>query len=326
MVLTLALLGSTMDKILIDAVRFDEVNSVSEGKFQFQSPDERQRYIDTQTLLHIKTLGLDEPWYSPKRFANTLLELLTLDLGKSHFFTSNSGSSSVRDIIMEKLPNTVLLFTSSTLIVSLIGIYTGAFVAEKSGSVWDKSNSFFAVLSSSFPSWWVGMLMIFAFAFLYPIFPARSTPLIPPSNPFYILDLLYHMTLPLITLVLVSVSAWSYIVKYFIGGVLREDFIASKIAIGLPKKRIIYSHALKNAGPPIITVIALSLAGSFGGSIIIEAVFDWPGIGKLYYDAITVMDIPIIVGLTYIFTLIFVITIFVTDIIYAFLDPRVKVG
>lgn len=170
------------------------------------------------------------------------------------------------------------------------------------------------------------MLMIFAFAFLYPIFPARSTPLTSPSDPFYILDLLYHMTLPLITLVLVSFTAWSFIVKYFIGGVLREDFITAERAMGLPKKRIVYSHALRNAGPPIITGIALSLAGSFGGSIIIEAVFDWPGMGKLYYDAIGVMDVPIIIGLTYMFTLIFVITIFVTDIIYAFLDPRVKVG
>jgi peptide/nickel transport system permease protein len=325
-VLTLALLGSTMDKILIDAVRYDAVNTVNEGKFQFQSPDQRQKYIDTQTMLHISALGLDEPWYSPKRFVNTMVKLLTLDLGKSHFFTSDSGSSSVRDIIMEKLPKTVLLFTSSTIIVSLIGVFLGGFVADKSGSIWDKINSFSAVLSSSFPSWWVGMLMIFAFAFLYPIFPARSTPYTSPSDPSYILDLLYHMTLPLITIVLVSFSAWSYIVKYFMVGVLQEDFIAAKMTMGLPKKRIVYSHAMKNAGPPIITAIALSLAASFGGAIIIEAVFDWPGMGKLYYDAISVMDVPIIIGLTYLFTLIFVVTIFVTDIIYAFLDPRVKVG
>jgi len=162
------------------------------------------------------------------------------------------------------------------------------------------------------------MLMIFAFAFVYQIFPARSTPLTPPSDPLYIPDLLYHMTLPLITIVLVSFSAWSYIVKYFIVGILQEDYIAAKMAIGLPKKRIVYSHALKNAGPPIITAIAISLASSFGGAIIIEAVFDWPGMGKLYYDAISVMDVPIIIGLTYVFTLIFVITIFLTDIIYAF--------
>jgi len=326
MVLTLVLLGSTMDKILIDAVRYDEVNTVNQGKFQFQSPDQRQKYVDTQTLLHIKALGLDKPWYSPQRFVNTLLKLLMLDLGKSHFFISASGSPSVKDIILEKLPKTVLLFTSSTIIVSLIGVFTGAFVADRSGSIWDKINSFFAVLTSSFPSWWVGMIMIFAFAFVYQIFPARSTPLTSPSDPFYILDLLYHMTLPLITIVLVSFSASAYIVKYFIVGILREDFITAERTIGLPKKRIVYSHALKNAGPPIITGIALSLASSFGGAIIIEAVFGWPGMGKLYYDAISVMDVPIIIGLTYIFTLIFVITIFVTDIIYAFLDPRVKVG
>jgi peptide/nickel transport system permease protein len=326
MVLTLALLGSTMDKILIDTVRFDEINAVNQGKFHFQSPDQRQKYIEAQTMIHIKAQGLDKPWYSPNRFGNTLVKLLTLDLGKSHFFTSASGSSSVRDIIMEKLPYTVLLFTSSTIIVSFIGVYTGAFLADKSGSIWERSNSFLAVLTSSFPVWWVGMLMIFVFAFLYPIFPARSTPLTSPSDPFYVLDLLYHMTLPLITIVLMSFSASAYIVKYFVVGVLREDFIAAKTAMGLPKKRIVYSHALRNAGPPIITGIVLGLASSFGGSIIIEEVFDWPGMGKLYYDAISVNDLPIIIGLTYFFTLIFVIAVFVADIIYAFLDPRVKVG
>ena len=326
MVLTLALLGSTMDKILIDTVRFDEINAVNQGKFHFQSPDQRQKYIEAQTMIHIKAQGLDKPWYSPNRFGNTLVKLLTLDLGKSHFFTSASGSSSVRDIIMEKLPYTVLLFTSSTIIVSLIGVYTGAFLADKSGSVWERSNSFLAVLTSSFPVWWVGMLMIFVFAFLYPIFPARSTPLTSPSDPFYVLDLLYHMTLPLITIVLMSFTSSAYIVKYFVVGILREDFIAAKTAMGLPKKRIVYSHALRNAGPPIITGIVLGLASSFGGSIIIEEVFDWPGMGKLYYDAISTNDLPIIIGLTYFFTLIFVIAVFIADIIYAFLDPRVKIG
>jgi peptide/nickel transport system permease protein len=325
MVLTLALLGSNMDKVLINSVRFDEISTVNQGKFHFQSLDQRQKYIDVQTMLHIKALGLDEPWYTPNRLGNALLKLLILDLGKSHFFTSDSGSSSVRDIIMEKLPYTVLLFTSSTIIVALIGVYTGAFVADKPGSVWDKGNSFFAVLGSSFPHWWVAMLMIFVFTFLLPIFPARSTPLTSPSDPFYVLDLLYHMTLPLITIVLVLVSTSSYIVKYFIVGILREDFISAKMTMGIPKKKIVYSHALRNAGPPIITGIALSLASSFTGSIIIEAVFDWPGMGNLYYDAIEKMDVPIIIGLTYIYTLIFVVTIFVTDVAYALLDPRVKV-
>jgi len=326
LVLTLALLGSTTDKILTEAVKNDQINIVNQGKLKFQSLDERQHYINSQIQINIKALGLNEPWYSPTRFVNTILKLAVLDLGQSHFFTSDSGSSSVRDIILEKLPRTILLFTSSTLIITIIGLFIGGRLAGRPSSAWDRLNSFLAVSSSSFPSWWVGMLMIFIFAFVYHIFPARSTPLLPPSDPYYIFDLLYCMTLPLITIVLVGFSSWAYIVRYFLAGVLREDFILAKTAMGIPKRKVVYSHGLRNAAPPIITAIALSLAASFAGSIIIEAVFDWPGMGKLYYDAIGVMDVPVIIGITYVFTLIFVVTIFVTDLIYAYLDPRVKVA
>src|SRR5690606_18745576 len=214
----------------------------------------------------------------------------------------------------------------TTLIVTIIGIYLGAFVANRAGSLPDRLNSAFAVFSGSFPTWWVGMLMIFAFAFTYHIFPARSTPLTSPSDPAYVLDLLWHMVLPLITIVLVSFGSWAYTVRYFLVGVLAEDYIAAKKTAGIPERKILYSHALKNAAPPIVTVIALSLAGSFSGAITIEAVFDWPGMGSLYYKAISFMDVPVIIGLTYVSTVIFVITVFATDIIYAYFDPRVKVS
>jgi peptide/nickel transport system permease protein len=227
---------------------------------------------------------------------------------------------------LEKVPKTILLFTTSTLIITVIGLYLGAFVANRAGSFWDKINSGFAVFSSSFPAWWVGMLMIFAFAFTYHIFPARATPLTAPSDPGYALDLLYHMILPLITIVLVGFGSWAYIVRYFVVGILGEDYIIAKRAAGISQKRILYSHALKNAAPPIITVVGLSLASSFGGAVLVEAVFGWPGIGSLYYQAIGVLDIPVIVGLTYISTLIFVFTVFLIDIVYAYFDPRVKVS
>ncbi|MEO9362663.1 MAG: ABC transporter permease [Nitrososphaera sp.] len=326
LVLTISLLGPTMDRILTDATRFSIVDEVNHGNLKFQSTQERQQYIDDRVQFQIKSLGLNEPWYSPKRFTNTVLKVMTLDLGRSNFFTSDSGSSSVRDIILERVPKTVLLFTTSTLVITVIGLYIGAYVGNKSGSVLDRLNSAFAVFSGSFPTWWVGILMIFAFAFAYHIFPARATPLTAPSDPAYVPDLLYHMLLPLITIVAVGFGSWAYIVRYFVVGILGEDYIAAKRASGVPEKRIIYSHALKNAAPPIVTVIALSLAGSFGGAITVEAVFDWPGMGSLYYQAIGFFDIPVIIGLTYVSTLIFVITVFVTDIVYAYFDPRVKVG
>ena len=326
LVLTIALLGPTMDKILLEAIRFYIVEEVNQSNIKFQTPEERDAYIKDRIGLQVRNIGLDEPWYAPKRFTNTVLKVMVLDLGKSNYLTSDSGSANVRDIILEKMPKTILLFTTSTLIITVIGIYLGAFVANRAGSVWDRFNSAFAVFSGSFPTWWVGMLMIFAFAFTYHIFPARANPLTPPSDPAYALDLLYHMLLPLITIVVVSFGSWAYTVRYFVVGILGVDYIMAKRATGIPENRILYSHALKNAAPPIITVIALSLAGSFGGAITIEAVFGWPGMGSLYYQAIGFLDIPIIIGLTYISTLIFVITVFLTDIVYAYFDPRVKVA
>ena len=326
LILTIALLGPTMDRILKDAILYYTVEELNNKDIKFPTAADRQRYIDEQVARQIKTIGLDEPWYGPKRFANTVLKVMVLDLGKSNFITSDAGSPKVSDIILEKMPKTILLFTTSTIIVTVIGLYLGAFVGNKAGSLWDRLNSTFAVFSSSFPTWWVGMLMIFAFAFTYHIFPSRSTPLTPPSDPSYIFDLLYHMLLPLITIILVGFGAWAYTVRYFVVGVLGEDYIAAKRTAGIPERRIVYSHALKNAAPPIVTVVALSLAGSLAGAITVEAVFGWPGMGSLYYEAIGFLDIPIIIGITYVLTVIFIITVFVTDIIYAYFDPRVKVG
>ena len=326
LILTMTLVGPTMDKILLDATRSAIVEETNHSNIKFQNTEQRQNYINEKIDLQIKALGLDEPWYSPKRFTNTVLKVMVLDLGKSNYLTSESGSANVRDIILEKVPKTILLFTTSTLIITIIGLYLGAFAANRAGSLWDKINSAFAVFSSSFATWWVGMLMIIAFAFTYHIFPATATPLTAPSDPGYTLDLLYHMILPLITIVLVGFGSWAYIVRYFVVAVLGEDYITAKRAAGIPEKKILYSHALKNAAPPIITVIALSLAGSFGGAITIEAVFGWPGIGSLYYQAIGFFDIPVIIGLTYVSTLIFIFTVFATDIVYAYFDPRVKIA
>lgn len=329
LLITIVLVGPTMDNILNRSIEMDVRNEITNNRdlvSSFKDPRELDSYIKNLIEQRKKAIGLDEPWYSPKRLGFTLLKIMSLDFGRAYFLTSDTGSAEVADIISERLPRTVLLFTTSTIIVSIIGLYLGAFSASKVGSAIDKLTSSFAVISSSFPLWWTGMLMILVFAFIYQIFPARATPLIPASDPSYPLALLYHMTLPLITIVLVSFGGWAYIVRNFVIGILNEDYIMVKRAEGIPERKVIYSHALKNAAPPIITVLALSLSGSIGGAIISEAVFDWPGMGKLYFDAIGVLDIPLIIGLTYVTTLLFLISIFIADIMYGFFDPRVRVG
>jgi len=329
LLLTIALVGSNMDAILKQSVALEIRQQVTDNKHlvaSFKNPQDLDAFVENQIKQRIDALGLDKPWYYPPRLGLAMYKILTLDFGHAKFLTSDTGSSDVKDIILEKMPRTILLFTTATLIISLIGIFLGALSGGKLNSKLDKITSTFAVISSSFPVWWIGMLMIFVFAFVYQIFPARATPLIPVTDPRYLGALLYHMTLPLITLVLIGFGSWAYLVRNFIIGIMQEDFVVAKRAAGISEKKIIYTHALKNAAPPIVTVLALSLSGSLGGAIITEAVFDWPGMGRLYYEAITVLDLPVIIGETYVLTAFFLVSIFLADILYGYFDPRVRKG
>ena len=329
LLLTVLLVGSNMDTILKQGVMFQVRAEIIENPSiadSFSNPDEFEAFIKQKIDERVKTLGLDNPWYSPQRIGLTMYKILILDFGNAAFLTSDSGSSNVGEILLEKIPRTILLFTSATIIISIIGIFLGAASSNKIGSKTDRITSTFAIVSSSFPVWWIGMLMIFLFAFVYQIFPARATPTIDSSEPGYIFSLLYHMTLPLITISLIGFGSWAYLVRNFMVNVLQEDYITAKKIMGIDKKKIIYKHALKNAAPPIITILALSLSGSLGGAIITEAVFDWPGMGRLYFDAIGVMDLPVIIGSTYILTVLFLISIFVADLLYGYFDPRMRRG
>jgi peptide/nickel transport system permease protein len=329
LLLTIILVGSNMDIILKQGITFQVRAEITEDpkiSDSFSDPAEFEAFVQDQIEQRVKALGLDTPWYSPQRIGLTMYKILILDFGHATFLTSDSGSSDVKDILLEKLPRTILLFTTATIIISIIGIFLGALAGSKVGSAVDRITSTFAVVSSSFPVWWIGMLMIFLFSFVYQIFPARATPSIPPTDPGYIAALLYHMALPVITIVMIGFGAWAYLVRNFMIGIMQEDFISAKRAMGISQKKIIYGHAIKNAAPPIITILALSLSGSLGGAIITEAVFDWPGMGRLYFEAITVMDLPVIIGATYVLTLFFLISILVADLLYGYFDPRVKTG
>lgn len=329
LLLTVALVGSNMDVILKQGVAVQVRHEMAETPGladSFESVEAFEKYVQDTIDRRITELGLHEPWYSPQRIGLSMYKILLLDFGHATFLTSDSGSSNVGDIIAEKLPKTVLLFTTATIIISIIGILMGALSGSKVGSVLDRITSSFAVISSSFPVWWVGMLLIILFAFTWQIFPARATPPIPADDPGYIGALLYHMALPLITIVLIGFGAWAYLVRNFMVGILQDDFIFAKKTMGIPKKHIVYRHALKNAAPPIVTILALSLSGSLGGAIITEAVFDWPGMGRLYFEAITVLDMPVIIGATYVLTAFFLASIFVADILYGYFDPRVRTG
>ena len=243
MLLTISLVGSNMDYILKQGVAFQirsELSSDPRISASFSDHAELEEYIKSKITEREKILGLDKPWYSPQRIGYAMYNIITLDFGQAVFLTSDAGSSDVLEILAEKLPRTVLLFTSSTAIIALIGIIIGSASASRIGSATDRFTSAFAVISSSFPVWWIGMLMILLFAFALGIFPARATPDIAPGEPGYYLSLAYHMVLPLATIVLIGFGSWSYLVRNFMIGAMQEEHIFAKRAIGISKRKIVY--------------------------------------------------------------------------------------
>ena len=177
LLITIMLVGSNMDTILKQGVVFQVRSEITENPAiveSFSSVKEFEAFIENQTDQRIKNLGLDEPWYSPQRIGLTMYKIILLDFGQATFLTSDLGSSDVRDIIFEKLPRTILLFTTATILISIIGIFLGALSASKIGSTVDRITSSFAIISSSFPVWWIGMLMIFLFAFYISNFSSKS--------------------------------------------------------------------------------------------------------------------------------------------------------
>lgn len=325
LLITIALVGSSMDIILENGVAHQvraEITSDPSIAGSFGDASGLEAYVESQIAERVRALGLDKPWWAPERVAQSMYKILLLDFGRATFLSSDSGSSSVADILVERIPKTILLFTTATGIILVLGIFLGALASSRARSKVDRMTSAFAIISSSFPVWWVGLLMIFTFSFAWHIFPSRATPDVSSDDPAYFGSLLYHMTLPLVTIVLIGFGSWAYIVRNFMVGILQDDFVLAKRAIGVRRRKIIYSHALRNAAPPIITVMALSLSGSLGGAIITEAVFDWPGMGRLYFEAVKVMDLPVIIGATYVLTVLFLVSVFIADILYVRFDPR----
>jgi peptide/nickel transport system permease protein len=310
------------------------------------SQHERENYIKVWREAEYEKYGLNQPVWI--RIFYRTAEILTFQFGKASVMKSPRGSSEVIEIILEALPQTILLFTTATIIEIFIGLYLGFKAAQRVGGILDRTISIFAMFSNSLPMWWFGMLMILFFSYQLNLFPSSGMFTVPPVEkivwtiaiPYIlppveiiftgttaqIIDLLWHMTLPLATVVFVSFGAWTYITRNIVVGTLQEDFVMAARAKGLPERKIIYGHVLRTASPPIVTMSILSLIGSLGGAIITESVFTWPGMGRLYWIALQQGDLRVLLGLTFITTFIFVIAMVLVDVIYGFLDPRVKVG
>ena len=221
-----------------------------------------------------------------------------------------------------------LLLTTSSLITAAVGLLIGVRMATRVGTPLDKGVAYFAAISFAVPGWWLGILFILLFAFKLNWLPSGgmfSTP--PPQGTWpRLVDLGMHALLPIITLVTVSVGPYIYTVRTMTMTVAQEDHVALARAKGIPEGQVLRRHILRVAAPPIVTGLVLGLAGSLSGSILVETIFNWQGMGQLYFQAIGALDESVVVALTFIFTLLYVVLRFVLDVLYLVLDPRVRYG
>lgn len=325
MVVVIANYGGLLDDVLKQEIRLEVFQEFrANEEFRRLPEEEQQRLIAEEVARRIDLRGLNEPFLT-KSIRQTF-DALTLNLGNALQLTSSTGSLETADIILERLPRTVVLFTTATILSALIGIWLGLRMARRALSLVDRGLSLVSITTVVVPSWVFGIFFILLFAYAWPIFPSGGfiSPEVPRGTAAFWLDFLWHLSLPLITVTFSSFGYWSYVTRNLVLQIMDEDFVTAARSRGLSEKVVLRKYVLRAASPAIVTSLTLALIGSWTGGIITETVFNWPGLGVLYYQAIRVIDAPVIIALTVIYAMLFVITIFILDVTYGLLDPRIR--
>lgn len=322
----IANMGGYVDEIVKGEVYLSISQSVRQNPaYRHLNETQVRELIDALYANELKRIGFDKPFIY-RSFAY-LKDAITLSLGRALWISSASGSKSVYIIITERLPNTVLLFTTTQLLLFFIGLFVGLFLSRRYGSVADRLAVMLAPLSS-LPGWFYGIFLILIFASYLRLLPYGGMVDVPPPTDSlsYALSVLKHMTLPVLSWLVAYSFINIYVRRTFFLMFSSEDYVELAKAKGLPESVIQRRYVLRPTLPPIITDFSLSLIASWMGAIITERVFNWPGIGSLLYSASVMFDTPVLVGLVVIYAYLLAVTVFTLEIVYAILDPRIRMG
>ena len=319
-------MGGEVDNIRMATIRENvALTATADPVFRAMATEERIAYINDRVELEAKRYGLDRPFIL--RSFEYLRDAMTLNLGYAQQLTSDSGSRMVRNIILERLPSTLVLFGTANLLLFFIALFAGLSLSRRYGSFADKAVLAMAPTSSA-PPWFYGIFLILIFAALLGVLPfGGMVGAPPPDNPLdYALSLLQHMILPVSAWLISAMFLTIYNWRTFFLIYASEDYVEMAKAKGLPDGMIERRYILRPTLPNIITSFALTLITLWTGAIITETVFNWPGIGQLYARAIGAFDTPVIVANVVIYAYLLALTVFLLDFIYALVDPRVRVG
>jgi peptide/nickel transport system permease protein len=252
-----------------------------------------------------RQLGLDQP--VPVQYADYLARLAHLDLG-----TSSHYGGPVTDEIASRLPYTIELALAASAIAAVLGVLAGVVAAVRRNTPIDLLISAVSVLGISMPTYWLGIMLIAVFSIQLRALPAAGA------------DSPTSIVLPAVTLALLSMGLIARMTRSSLLEVLAQDYVRTARAKGVSRRRVVLVHALRNALVPILTALGLQLGALLGGAVLTESVFGWPGVGRLLLDSIFFRDYSMVQGLVLMFAVTYIAVNLVVDLLYVYVDPRVR--
>ena len=280
--------------------------------------------ISPETLQDLKVqFGLDQPWYV--QYGRWLVQVVTqFNFGQSFVY-----NLSVASLLLERIPATLLLAITSIFLTWAIAIPLGIISAVKQNTYLDRSLRVISYLGQGFPSFITALLLLILAQSLSPLLPVgdmTSIDFAEFSWPRKMLDIGWHMILPTIALSITSFAGLQRLMRGQLLDVLRQDYIQTARAKGLPENRVIYIHALRNAINPLITLLGFEFASLLSGAFIAEFFFNWPGLGRLILQAVTAQDLYLVMGSLMMGATLLIVGNLLADLLLKFTDPRIQLS
>ncbi|UCE55143.1 MAG: ABC transporter permease [Desulfobacterales bacterium] len=257
-------------------------------------------------------LGLDRPYHL--RYLKWLGNVVRGNLGRSL-----QRNEDVLDMIMERLPASLELMVFAVMVAILFAIPTGVISATRANTLIDNSLSFLSLFWVSMPGFWIAMISVLIFSMILGIFPISGR-----GGPIWTMEGLRYLALPGLILGIRQVAIISRLIRAGMLEILNEDFVRTARSKGLAERIVIYKHALRNAMIPTVTIFGLQIPELLSLSVIIETVFAWPGTGRLLVDAVLKRDYTLVQGIVLIYALLVIVMNLIVDLLYAYIDPRIK--
>jgi peptide/nickel transport system permease protein len=261
------------------------------------------------------SFGLDQPIHI--QYIKWATGMLTGDWGRSY-----RDSRPVRDIILDRIPATLELTVTALAIAVVVGVAIGMLGALRPHSASDYVCTVGAMFALSIPTFWFGLMMIFVFAERLGWIPSGGRATM--GSEFSLRDHLHHLVAPALVLGLVLVATWSRYTRASMLETISQDYVRTARAKGLEESHVIWGHAFRNSLAPLLTLAGLQLPFLFGGALVTESVFTWPGMGRLFVDSLGYRDYPVLMGVLVITAILVIASNLVADLMIAFIDPRIR--